>query len=96
MTDLEKWFKAINKISESERISNATFDANLPDPDATYISEEFEYGFWKIDEGLIQIRKLKSGYNMRAQVIITNEQLEAMFKAWGKFNLLSQDKEIIK
>lgn len=81
---LFEWCDAIQKSMEIEKQKDKDFNNHLPEPDSIFKTEDFEYGFWKEDDGIVRIRKLKNGYSRHSHIFISKEEIEAINQAWDK------------
>ena len=80
MSDIQGWFDVMKKMGEQTRKENEGYDRLFKSisPDSTYES----FSFWKIEGGVLRIRKHPNGmYDRYSETFISDKEIDAMVKA---------------
>jgi hypothetical protein len=71
------------KQHEDKQQQIVDFNANLRSPDAIMTVGEkpynYDYGFWRVDDGVVRLRKFSNGYSpWDERIDYTNEELDIL------------------
>lgn len=74
----------IREQGEQKRREDEAFNDSLPEPDAILKYANYEFGFFKVVDGIERYQKYANGYNKHSHVFISNEEIAAINEAHNK------------
>lgn len=82
---MSKKILCFSQLAQEKKQQAKDFNDNLRPPDATMIVGEppyhYEYGFWRVDDGVIRLQKFSNGYSPWDQrADYTQEELDVLVK----------------